>query len=717
MSALERTVPADRRLRAAVPGGEAGDDSAPGSGLADPINILIVDDEPVNLTVLETVLQDPGYKLVRAESADQALLALMAQEFAVLILDVRMPSMTGFELAALIKQRKKTEQIPIIFLTAYYNEDQHVLEGYSTGAVDYLHKPINATVLRSKVGIFANLYRQARELERINRRLGEEATERREAQRELQELNRTLEQRVKARTADLVERTRVLESAQQQLRAGAAQFQGLADAAPGFIWSTDAHGHFTFMSRRFELFTGRSLDQLRENWQQVLHPQDCEAGRQQFLAAIRDHSPLSGRLRLRRADGVYRWIESSAVPLLDRQAEPAASFRGLIGVSMDISDLVSAEQALREADQRKDEFLATLAHELRNPLAPIRNAVQILRTQDGADADSRKLQDIIDRQIGQMARIVDDLLDVSRISQGKLELRRGRVTLQQIIQGAVETSRPLIDQNHHHLEVRVPEKSLVLDADLTRLSQVFANLLNNAAKFTEASGRIELVAEERGAEVVVSVIDSGVGIPAEQMARLFDLFSQGQGELRRLGGGLGIGLSLVKQLVELHHGRVTAKSDGPGRGSQFTVRLPLALDQSMPAQVDAGLPAKKEGTARLRILVVDDSEDAALTLATLLELSGYELYVAHDGEQALEVAETSRPDVVLLDIGMPKMSGNEVCQRFRQHEWGRQMTVIALTGWGQEQDRRRTAESGFDLHLVKPADPVTLLRLLEGIDT
>ncbi len=716
MKAASHSAPTDRRLRGSVPSGEAGDDSAAGNGLADPINILIVDDEPVNLTVLETVLQDPGYKLVRAESADQALLALMAQEFALLILDVRMPSLTGFELAALIKQRKKTEQIPIIFLTAYYNEDQHVLEGYSTGAVDYLHKPINATVLRSKVGIFANLYRQARELERINRRLGEEATERREAQRELQELNRTLEQRVKARTADLVERTRVLESAQQQLRAGAAQFQGLADAAPGFIWSTDAHGRFTFMSRRFELFTGLSLDQLREDWQRVLHPEDSEAATRQFLAAIRDHSPLSGRVRLRRADGVYRWIESSAVPLLDQQAEPAASFRGLIGMSMDNSDLVSAEQALREADQRKDEFLATLAHELRNPLAPVRNAVQILRTQEGAGPAARKLQDIIDRQIGQMARIVDDLLDVSRISQGKLELRRGRVTLQQIIQSAVETSGPLIDQNDHQLEVVLPEKSLVLDADLTRLSQVFANLLNNAAKFTEASGRIKLVAEEDGAEVVVSVSDSGVGIPGEQMARLFELFSQGQGAPHRLGGGLGIGLSLVKQLVELHHGRVTGHSGGLGLGSEFTVRLPLALDQSLSAAADSGHPpAARERAARLRILVVDDSEDAALTLATLLELSGYELYVAHDGEQALEVAESTRPDVVLLDIGLPNMNGNEVCQRFRQLEWGRQMTVIALTGWGQEQDRRRTTESGFDLHLVKPADPVALLKLLEGI--
>ncbi len=570
MSDSGGSVLTNRRLGAATPADEADEGKAAGAGLNDPINILIVDDEPINLMVLETVLEDPGYRLVRAESADQALLALMAEEFALLILDVRMPSMTGFELATLIKQRKKNEQIPIIFLTAYYNEDQHVLEGYSSGAVDYLHKPINPTVLRSKVAIFANLYRQARELERINRRLGDEAAERRDAQRRLHELNRTLEQRVKARTKDLVERTRVLELAQEQLRASATQFQGLADAAPGFIWSTDAQGQITFMSRRFEEFTGLAVEQLRAGgWQSVLHPEDCEVGAHLFLEAIRTQVPLSGRMRLRRADGAYRWIESSAVPLLDQTAETAASFRGLIGMSMDISDLVQAEQALREADQRKDAFLATLAHELRNPLAPIRNAVHILRTRDGADTASRQLQDIVDRQVGQMARMVDDLLDVSRISRGKLELRRERVTLQQVIQGAIETSRPLIDQHQHQLEVTLPAKSLFLDADLTRLSQVFANLLNNAAKYTEPSGRIKLVAEERGPEVVVSVIDSGVGIPSRQMANLFELFSQGESERRLAGGGLGIGLSLVKQLVELHQGRVTAQSDGPGLRKPF----------------------------------------------------------------------------------------------------------------------------------------------------
>ena len=587
-ASLKRRRPSDSAPPAAAAAGTVRE-AAP----TDPINILIVDDEPINLTVLETVLENPGYRLVRAESADQALLALMAQEFALLILDIRMPSMTGLELAQLIKQRKKTEHIPIIFLTAYYNEDQHVLEGYSSGAVDYLHKPINAPVLRSKVAIFANLYRQARELERMNQRLTDESTERLAAQRRLQELNRTLEQRVKSRTRELLERTEVLEAAQQQLRA--------------------------------------------------------------------------------------------------------------------------AEQTLREADQRKDQFLATLAHELRNPLAPIRNAVQILRAQAAPDTPSRDLQEIIDRQIGQMARLVDDLLDINRISRGKLELRTAPVTLEQVIQGAVETSRPLIDLHQHRLEVSLPEEPLVLDGDLTRLSQVFANLLNNAAKFTQGSGRIQLSAERIGYEVMVSIIDSGVGIPTSQMANIFELFSQGGVEKGSMGGGLGIGLSLVKQLVELHHGRVTARSEGTGRGSEFRVYLPLASEQQLPAASQPSAQKRDSVATPLRILVVDDSEDAAHTLATLLEISGYEMHIAHDGEQALAVAESCRPDVVLLDIGMPKLNGYEVCRRFRELDWGRRMIVIALTGWGQDQDRQRTADAGFNHHLVKPADPAALLQMLSGL--
>jgi signal transduction histidine kinase len=587
-ASVKRRRPSDSAPPAAAAAGTVRE-AAP----TDPINILIVDDEPINLTVLETVLENPGYRLVRAESADQALLALMAQEFALLILDIRMPSMTGLELAQLIKQRKKTEHIPIIFLTAYYNEDQHVLEGYSSGAVDYLHKPINAPVLRSKVAIFANLYRQARELERMNQRLTDESTERLAAQRRLQELNRTLEQRVKSRTRELLERTEVLEAAQQQLRA--------------------------------------------------------------------------------------------------------------------------AEQTLREADQRKDQFLATLAHELRNPLAPIRNAVQILRAQAAPDTPSRDLQEIIDRQIGQMARLVDDLLDINRISRGKLELRTAPVTLEQVIQGAVETSRPLIDLHQHRLEVSLPEEPLVLDGDLTRLSQVFANLLNNAAKFTQGPGTIQLSAERIGHEVMVSIIDSGVGIPTSQMANIFELFSQGGVEKGSTGGGLGIGLSLVKQLVELHHGRVTARSEGTGRGSEFRVYLPLASEQQLPAASQPSAQKRDSAAAPLRILVVDDSEDAAHTLATLLEISGYEMHIAHDGEQALAVAESCRPDVVLLDIGMPKLNGYEVCRRFRELDWGRRMIVIALTGWGQDQDRQRTADAGFNHHLVKPADPAALLQMLSGL--
>lgn len=683
----------------------------------EPVNILIVDDEPINLTVLQTVLDDPGYRLVSARSADEALMALMAQDFALLILDVRMPTMTGFELAQLIKKRKKTEQIPIIFLTAYYNEDQHVLDGYSSGAVDYLHKPVNAPVLRSKVAIFANLHRQALALERMNIRLVAEISVRHEAQQRLQELNATLEQRVKVRTQALMERTRVLEAAQDSLRALADQIQGLADAAPGFIWSTDQEGEFTYMSARFEVFTGAKFAGMRaDGWRHVLHPEDVERSAQLLQGAIRDQVSVSGRLRMRRADGTFRWIESSAVPVFDKQAAPAASFRGLVGVSMDISDLVHAEQALRDADQRKDQFLATLAHELRNPLAPIRNAMQILRSKTAADSSARALQDIVERQTVQMARMVDDLLDVSRISRGRLELRRSRVSLQQVMQAAVETSRPLIERNRHVLEIALPVEPVVLEADLTRLSQVFANLLNNAAKYTEALGRIRVAAEVGETEVAVTVSDNGAGIPEHQMANLFQLFSQGDGEDRRTGGGLGIGLALVKQLVELHRGRVTATSGGPGQGSAFTVCLPLVPHALAQATVDSVEPVRSAADTALRVMVVDDNEDAVVTLAMLLKDHGYQIEVARDGEQALALAESWRPDVMLLDIGMPKLNGYETCRRLRESAWGRNIAVIALTGWGQAQDRRMTAEAGFNLHLVKPADPAKLLLMLSRLE-
>jgi PAS domain S-box-containing protein len=370
---------------------------------------------------------------------------------------------------------------------------------------------------------------------------------------------------------------------------------------------------------------------------------------------------------------------------------------------------------LIDADRRKDEFLATLAHELRNPLAPLRNSVQLLRRQDPPSPEIQRAIDVIDRQVQQMVRLVDDLLDISRITLDKLELRKERVTLAMVVHAAVEASRPLIEQWGHELTVTLPPEAVELDADLTRLAQVFLNLLNNAAKYTGPGGRIGLAAEREGETVIVRVTDSGVGIAAEMLPRVFEMFLQVDRSLDRSQGGLGIGLTLVKRLVEMHGGSIEARSEGPDKGSEFVVRLPVANVGSPgagPSNRGAAEPAR---SARQRILVVDDNRDAAETLSALLEITGNEVRIAHDGLEAVQLAGECRPDVVLLDIGLPKLNGYEVAQKIREEPWGKGTVLVALTGWGQEEDRRRSQEAGFDHHMVKPVEPEALLRLLTSL--
>ncbi|MCC2632658.1 MAG: putative histidine kinase, atypical hybrid [Ramlibacter sp.] len=527
----------------------------------DTVNILIVDDEPRNLAVLESVLDDPGYRLVRAMSGDAALLALMADEFAVLVLDVRMPGMTGFELAQMVKERRKTARIPIIFLSAYYNEDQHVLEGYGSGAVDYLHKPVNPAVLRSKVAVFAELHKKTRQLEMANRQLSE--------------LNESLDQRVRERTQELQE----------------------------------------------------------------------------------------------------------------------------------------SEARLLDASRRKDEFLATLAHELRNPLSPMRNAVHFLKLRGPATQDVQWSSDVIDRQVAAMGRLIDDLMDVSRINQGRIELRRMVVSLDEVLADAVETIQPQIDGSGHKLTVIEPPGRLMVDADRGRLSQVFMNLLSNAAKYTDPGGQIEVRVVSEAGHAVVSFHDSGIGIQSHRLEAVFDMFSQEEPAISRSRGGLGIGLSLTRKLVQLHGGNVTAHSDGPGKGSVFVVRLPLVASTAVPESPDPdAVPATAGGG--LRILVADDNQDAAETMSVLLEVMGHEVRRVHDGEAALDMVTAFDPQLVLLDIGMPKLNGYEACRSIRERDGHAARTLVAVTGWGQPQDLKSSSDAGFDHHLVKPVDIDTLVRLI-----
>ena len=391
--------------------------------------------------------------------------------------------------------------------------------------------------------------------------------------------------------------------------------------------------------------------------------------------------------------------------------EMVTTMGGMLGQVMErrrVEQKTAAE--LREADRKKDEFLATLSHELRNPLAPLRNALELLRRDRDRAGVDRALP-VMERQLSQLVRLVDDLLDLSRITRRAPELRKERITLAAAIRNAIETSRPLIEERGHSLVVSLPPDPVWLEADLTRMAQVFSNLLNNAARYTEPEGRISITAERQDQAAVIRIRDTGMGIPADHLPRIFDMFAQVDQSLHR-SGGLGIGLTLVKRLVELHGGTVAAASEGPGKGSEFTVRIPVAPGPPEPA------PARRperSGGRRRRVLVVDDNHDSTATLAMVLQLMGHEIRTAADGIAAIEAAESFRPEVILLDIGLPRLSGYEACRRIRAQPWGRDMAVIALTGWGQEADKARALEAGFTLHLVKPVDPQELEQLLQSV--
>jgi signal transduction histidine kinase/ActR/RegA family two-component response regulator len=374
--------------------------------------------------------------------------------------------------------------------------------------------------------------------------------------------------------------------------------------------------------------------------------------------------------------------------------------------------------ALTESDRRKDEFLATLAHELRNPLAPVRNAIHILRARMPPTPELHWARDVIDRQVTQMTRLIDDLMDVSRITRGTFELRRDHVALDEVIRVAVETSRPGIDAAGHQLAVELPSEPLYLDADLIRLAQVFSNLLNNAAKYTGPGGRVAVTALRDGDMVSVAVQDTGIGIPAAMLTQVFEPFTQLDRSLERTRGGLGIGLALARRLVEMHGGTVAAHSAGPGQGSRFVVRLPVAArpgNARSMALLEERSPAPAMG--HRRILVADDNYDSATSLSILLNDAGYDVRTAGDGVQALETAAQFRPDIALLDIGMPKLNGYEVARQLRNQPWGRHVLLIAVTGWGGVEHRQQTAQAGFDHHLAKPVDPAALTRLLVALLT
>jgi signal transduction histidine kinase len=520
----------------------------------DRVNILLVDDQPSKLLTYETILSELGENLIKASSASEALQYLLDNEIAVVLVDVCMPELDGYELAAMIRQHPRFQKTSIIFVSAILMTDLDRLRGYESGGVDYVPVPVVPEILRAKVSIFAELYRKTRALER---------------------LNAELEERVSERTAALEATTR----------------------------------------------------------------------------------------------------------------------------------------ALQEANHRKDEFLAMLAHELRNPLAPIRTAVQLLRLKELTEPHRRQARDVIERQVEHLVNLIDDLLDVSRITRGMITLQLEPVLIGAIVARAVETARPAIDANRHSLALDLPDELISVEGDKTRLVQVIANILHNAAKFMDPGGQIRLSVRRDGSTAVIKIADTGIGIAPEAIPKIFELFTQVHSRSERAQGGLGIGLALVRRLTEMHGGTVGVNSEGSGRGAEFTVRLPIMASQVASLSRQRGEKGAVPAIPPQRILVADDNHDAAEALSLQLQLAGHDVRTAHDGAEAVAIAATFEPDIVLLDLGMPKMDGYEAARQLRLHA-GRRMTLVALTGWGQQQDRDRTADAGFDAHLVKPVAEANLFKTL-----
>jgi PAS domain S-box-containing protein len=498
------------------------------------------------------------------------------------------------------------------------------------------------------------------------------------------------------------------------------KFVTLVESSTDFIGMCDLQGLPFFVNRAGLQMVG--LDDLEQARHapaaSFFFPEDQPRIMQQFFPSVfeKGHGEIEVRFRHFKT-GEARWMAYKVLTLADAAGRPIA----LATVSQDVTQRRRLEQDLRslaadlsEANRRKNEFLAILAHELRNPLAPISNAVRALRL-GGDEGTIHSASEMLERQVGQIARLVDDLLDMSRITRGKIELRKEQTELAPIVGQAVEAVRALFKTTHRELTVTLPPDPVYLDADPTRLAQVVGNLLNNAFKFTDKGGHVWLTVEKQGDQVAVRVRDDGIGIAAEQLPRLFEMFTQVDASLERSRDGLGIGLTLVKTLVEMHGGTVEIHSDGLARGSEFTVRLPtLAETLELPSRPAVGEP---RATVGRRVLIVDDNEDGAESLAMLLELEGHVTLQAHDGVRAIEAAERFRPDAVLLDVGLPRMNGYEVCRRIRQRPWGKDLVLVALTGWGQEEDRRRSEEAGFDTHMVKPPDHDVLKKLLASLPT
>ena len=678
-------------------------------------SILIVDDLQEKLLVFKTILEELDQNLVMVRSGSEALREVLAREFAVILLDVNMPDIDGLETARLIRKYKRSAHTPIIFITAYADEMQ-TAQGYSLGAVDYILSPVVPDVLRSKVRVFVELY-QAQQ--RTKAMAGEQVA-------------RARAEAARAAAEETTRRSNFLARASHELGASLDLQQGmrrlldlvvpqLAECAALVVDGEAERPMLCFKKESIEFF-GEYAElpaSLREALQRVVR-EGLPLEGQTVCYPLRIGDRTLGALALQSKDSPNLLPQDLVTlqELVSRAAIALDNARLYSSLQREIVRSREAEESLQDANRRKDEFLAMLSHELRNPLAPIRNAVEVMRRVAPPDAKLTMAREVVDRQVTLLARLVEELLDVSRISQGKIVLKREPVDLARIIAHSVETSRPLIDARSQTLSVAVPATPVWLSADFARLSQVVSNLLNNASKYTGEGGRIELGATVHSGEVSIMVRDNGSGIEPELLDKVFELFVQGDRALDRGQGGLGIGLTLVKRLVELHQGSVGAASDGPGRGATFTVTLPC-ISAVEPQRSTPQLVAQSSSEIYgRRVLVVDDNVDAAESTAAFLRLEGHEVKAVHDGLQALSSLKVFDPHVVVLDIGLPGLDGYAVARQLRSRGDTSHVLLIALTGYGQKEDRARAAEAGFDYHFVKPADPREIQVAIErGRDT
>ena len=660
-----------------------------------PVNILLVDDKPSNLLVLEAILDELGEHLVRATSGEQALLLLADDDFAVVLLDVRMPTMSGFETARRIRANPRASRTPIVFLTATQEDEFSPDEAYELGAVDFMTKPLSPAILRAKVAIFADLFRKTHESARAER---DKASATIKAKDERLRL-------ILDNTTDYGFVLADLEGRITEWEGGAAAVTGwsaaeaIGQSIAMLFTSQDRDTGVPLAEMKCAADNGRAADR---RWH--LRKDGGRFFADGVMVGLRGtDGRLQGYAKIFRDSTSEHLSASELEATRDREHRAAENLRQL---AADLS----------EANRRKTEFLAVLAHELRNPLAPIRNGLQILKLIADAPPSMVKAREMMDRQLTHLVSLVDDLLDVARITQGKFELKIQTLELGPVVTAAVESSAPWMEIGQHELTVQLPDEPLLLEADPTRLTQVFCNLLNNAAKFTPPGGRVSLRVRRDGGHAVIVVQDSGIGLSGDSINSVFDMFSQVAGRRDDTRAGLGIGLSLVRSLIELHGGAVSVDSPGEGQGSVFEVRLPLS-SRTTDALV---APDELEGAGNqrsYRVLVVDDNVDAADSLAILLQAKGHDTSVAYDGIEAMALAEAYRPEVVFLDIGMPRMNGYEVAAAFRSTPGLQDAVLIALTGWGSQEDRLRSREAGFDHHLTKPASAAVLSRLFTDMDS